>query len=49
MKDENKVAIAKTVMDTREKLLKLISTDDGILIEAMFFAGCFIINDCTNR
>lgn len=33
MKDENKVAIAKTVMGTKEKLLTLIPTDDGILIE----------------
>ena len=38
MKDENKVAIAKTVMGTKEKLLCLIPTDDGILIETMFFA-----------
>ena len=38
MKDENKVAIAKTVMGTKEKLLTLIPTDDGILIETMFFA-----------
>lgn len=38
MKEENKVAIAKTVMGTREKLLALIPTDDGILIETLFFA-----------
>lgn len=38
MKDENKVAIAKTVMGTKEKLLTLIPTDNGILIETMFFA-----------
>ena len=38
MKDENKVAIAKTVIGTKEKLLTLIPTDDGILIETMFFA-----------
>jgi probable DNA repair protein cphy_1728 len=38
MKDENKVAVAKTVMGTKEKLLTLIPTDDGILIETMFFA-----------
>ena len=38
MKDENKVAIAKTVMGTKEKLLALIPTDTGILIETLFFA-----------
>lgn len=38
MKEENKVAIAKTVMGTREKLLALIPTDNGILIETLFFA-----------
>ncbi len=38
MKDQGKVAIAKTVMGTKEKLLTLIPTDDGILIETMFFA-----------
>ncbi|MBR0277768.1 MAG: Ku protein [Clostridia bacterium] len=38
MKDENKVAIAKTVMGTKEKLLALIPTDNGILIETLFFA-----------
>ena len=38
MKDENKVAVAKTVMGTKEKLLALIPTDDGILIETLFFA-----------
>lgn len=38
MKDENKIAIAKTVMGTKEKLLTLIPTDNGILIETMFFA-----------
>ncbi len=37
MKDENKIAIAKTVMGTQEKLLALIPTDKGILIETMFF------------
>ena len=42
MKDENKVAVAKTVMGTKEKLLTLIPTDDGILIEtvnASFFVS----------
>lgn len=38
MRDENKVAVAKTVMGTKEKLLALIPTDDGILIETLFFA-----------
>lgn len=38
MKEEKKIAIAKTVMGTREKLLALIPTEDGILIETMFFA-----------
>lgn len=38
MKDENKIAVAKTVMGTREKLLALIPTDNGILIETLFFA-----------
>lgn len=38
MKDENKVAVAKTVLGTKEKLLALIPTDDGILIETLFFA-----------
>ena len=38
MKDENKVANAKTVLGTKEKLLALIPTDTGILIETMFFA-----------
>lgn len=38
MFDENKVAIAKTVMGTKEKLLALIPTDAGILIETLFFA-----------
>ncbi len=38
MKEENKIAIAKTVMGTKEKLLALIPTDTGILIETLFFA-----------
>lgn len=37
MKDEGKVAIAKTVMGQKEKLLCLIPTDAGMLIETMFF------------
>lgn len=38
MLKENKVAVAKTVMGTKEKLLALIPTEDGILIETLFFA-----------
>lgn len=37
MRDEGKVAIAKTVMGTKEKLLALLPTDDGILVETLFF------------
>lgn len=38
MKDEGKIAVAKTVMGTKEKLLALLPTDNGILIETLFFA-----------
>ncbi len=38
MKDEGKVAIAKTVLGTKEKLLALIPTDEGILVETLLFA-----------
>ena len=38
MKEENKVAVAKTVMGTKEKLLALIPTEDGILVETLLFA-----------
>ena len=38
MKDENKIAIAKTVMGTKEKMLALIPTGKGLLVETMFFA-----------
>lgn len=37
MLDEDKVAIAKTVMGQSEKLLCLIPTEKGILIETLFF------------
>jgi DNA end-binding protein Ku len=37
MKDENKIAVAKTVMGTKEKLLALIPTEDGILVETLFY------------
>lgn len=38
MKEENKVAIAKTVMGNSATLLCIIPTENGILIEKMFFA-----------
>lgn len=38
MLEEGKIAIAKTVMGTKEKLLALIPTSTGILIETLFFA-----------
>ncbi|WP_027399293.1 non-homologous end joining protein Ku [Anaerovorax odorimutans] len=38
MKQENKVAIAKTVMGNSETLLCIIPTEDGIFIEKMFFS-----------
>lgn len=37
MLDEGKVAIAKTVMGQSEKLLCLIPTEKGILVETLFF------------
>lgn len=37
MKLENKVAIAKTVMGTQEALLTILPTDEGILIETMYY------------
>lgn len=37
MKEESKVAIAKTVMGNKETLLALIPADDNILISTMFF------------
>lgn len=37
MKEENKVAIAKTVMGTQEALLTIIPTEEGILIETMYY------------
>lgn len=37
MLDEGKVAIAKTVMGQSEKLLCLIPTDKGLLVETLFF------------
>lgn len=38
MKDTKKVGIAKTVLGTKEKLLCLIPTDKGILVETLFYA-----------
>ena len=37
MKEEGKVAIAKTVIGTKQKLMALIPTDSGILAETLFF------------
>lgn len=37
MKDENKVAIAKTVMGNKETLLAIIPAQDNILVSTMFF------------
>ena len=38
MKQENKIAVAKTVMGQKETLLAVIPTDVGILIETLFYA-----------
>jgi DNA end-binding protein Ku len=37
MLQENKVAVAKTVMGSREKLLALTATKDGILVQTLLF------------
>jgi DNA end-binding protein Ku len=37
MLEEGKVAVAKTVMGTKEKLLALIPTSEGILANTLFF------------
>lgn len=37
MKEENKVAIAKTVMGNKETLLVIIPTEESIIISTMFF------------
>lgn len=37
MKDENKVAIAKTIMGNKETLLAIIPAQDNILVSTMFF------------
>ena len=37
MLDENKIAIAKTVLGTKETLLALIPRDEGIIAETMFY------------
>lgn len=38
MLEEKKIAIAKTVLGTKEKLLALIPTEHGLLVETLFFA-----------
>lgn len=38
MKEENKVAVAKTVMGNKETLLAIMPTEDGIRMETMFYA-----------
>lgn len=38
MLEQNKIAIAKTVLGTKEKLLALIPTGKGLLVETLFFA-----------
>ncbi|MBC8535915.1 Ku protein [Feifania hominis] len=38
MLDEQKVAIGKTVLGTKETLLCILPTDSGLLIETLFFA-----------
>ena len=38
MLDEKKIAVAKTVLGTKEKLLALIPTEHGLLVETLFFA-----------
>ncbi len=38
MREKNKIAIAKTVIGTKEKLLALIPTAKGMLVETLFFA-----------
>lgn len=37
MMDEQKIAIAKTVLGTKDTLLALIPREDGMLIQTMFF------------
>ena len=38
MLEERKIAVAKTVLGTKEKLLALIPTEHGLLVETLFFA-----------
>ena len=38
MMEEKKIAVAKTVLGTKEKLLALIPTEHGLLVETLFFA-----------
>lgn len=37
MMDEGKIAIAKTVIGTKETLLAIMPTDDGIMVETMYY------------
>ena len=39
MQEEGKLAVAQTVIGTKQKLLALIPTDGGILAETLFFAA----------
>ena len=38
MKDEKKIAIAKTVMGSKETLLAIMPAEEGMLVETLFFA-----------
>lgn len=38
MKEEGKVAVAKSVIGTKEKLIAIIPTDEGMLLETLYFA-----------
>lgn len=37
MREEGKVAIGKTVMGTKETILALVPTDEGVLLQTLFF------------
>lgn len=38
MMQEGKIAIAKTVIGTKETLLAIMPTDEGIMVETMYYA-----------
>ena len=38
MKEEGKVAVAKSVIGAKEKLIAIIPTDEGMLLETLYFA-----------